>query len=222
MFAVIRTGGKQYTVAKDDVIAVEKLDGEPGATVELAEVLMVGDGASVSTGTPLIDGASVSATLVEHRRTDKIIVFKKKRRQNYRRKNGHRQHQTVLQITEIRLAGQEGAAPQRRSRRAAPEQAPAQEVQDAHKKRRSSATAATAAVGVWRQEIGGEIVIPGNIIVRQRGTKFHPGERVGMGRDHTLFALEEGAVQFRKGLGGRTYISIVPKETDDRPAEAAE
>ena len=88
MFAVIRTGGKQYKVAPNDVIVVEKLDGEPGATVELAEVLMVGDGATVSTGTPLLAGASVSATLVEQRRADKIIVFKKKRRQNYRRKNG--------------------------------------------------------------------------------------------------------------------------------------
>ena len=102
MFAVIRTGGKQYKVASGDVIAVEKLAGEPGATVELAEVLMVGEGADVSTGTPLVAGATVSAELVEHRRADKIIVFKKKRRQNYRRKNGHRQHQTVLRITEIR------------------------------------------------------------------------------------------------------------------------
>lgn len=101
MFAIIRTGGKQYKVAKDDVIAVEKLAGDPGATIELAEVLMVGDGATVATGVPLLDGASVSATLVEHRRADKIIVFKKKRRHNYRRKNGHRQHQTVLRITEI-------------------------------------------------------------------------------------------------------------------------
>jgi len=100
--AVIRTGGKQYKVAKDDVIAVEKLDGEPGATLELGEVLMVGEGGQVATGSPLVTGASVSATLVEHRRADKIIVFKKKRRQNYRRKNGHRQHQTVLRITEIR------------------------------------------------------------------------------------------------------------------------
>ena len=105
MFAVIRTGGKQYTVAKNDVIAVEKLDGEPGATIELGEVLLIGDGADVSAGTPLLAGASVSATLVEHRRADKIIVFKKKRRQNYRRKNGHRQHQTVLRITEIRAGG---------------------------------------------------------------------------------------------------------------------
>ena len=101
MFAVIRTGGKQYKVAKDDVIAVEKLAGEPGAAIELAEVLMIGDGETVSTGTPLLSGASVSATLVEHRRGDKIIVFKKKRRHNYRRKNGHRQHQTVLRITGI-------------------------------------------------------------------------------------------------------------------------
>ena len=69
------------------------------------------------------------------------------------------------------------------------------------------------------KKYGGEIVVPGNIIVRQRGTKFHPGDRVGMGRDHTLFALEEGAVKFRKGLGGRTYISIVPSA---QPAEAAE
>ena len=101
MFAVIRTGGKQYKVAEGDVIAVEKLAGEPGATIELGEVLMVGDGATVSTGAPLVAGASVSAELVEHNRADKIIVFKKKRRHNYRRKSGHRQHQTVLRITGI-------------------------------------------------------------------------------------------------------------------------
>ena len=138
MFAVIRTGGKQYTVAKDDVIAVEKLDGEPGATVELGEVLMVGDGADVSTGTPLLAGATVSATLVEQRRAAKIIVFKKKRRQNYRRKKGHRQYQTLLRITEINAEGASGADGRARGRRAAPaqeqaqEQAPAeaQEVQD--------------------------------------------------------------------------------------------
>ena len=80
----------------------------PGGAIPLK---YTGDGADVSTGTPLLAGASVSATLVEHRRADKIIVFKKKRRQNYRRKNGHRQHQTVLQITGIRLAGQDEAAP---------------------------------------------------------------------------------------------------------------
>jgi large subunit ribosomal protein L27 len=66
------------------------------------------------------------------------------------------------------------------------------------------------------KKFGGEIVVPGNIIVRQRGTKFHPGDEVGIGRDHTLFALIDGSVKFHKGLGGRTYISVVP------PAEAAE
>jgi large subunit ribosomal protein L21 len=101
MFAVIRTGGKQYKVAEGDVIAVEKLTGDPGATVALDEVLMVGEGADATAGAPLVAGASVSAELVEHRRADKIIVFKKKRRHNYRRKNGHRQHQTVLRITGI-------------------------------------------------------------------------------------------------------------------------
>ena len=72
------------------------------------------------------------------------------------------------------------------------------------------------------KKFGSETVRAGNIIVRQRGTKFHPGDRVGMGRDHTLFALEGGAVQFKKGLGGRTFISIVPRSADERPAEAAE
>ncbi|MGC2415454.1 MAG: 50S ribosomal protein L21 [Stellaceae bacterium] len=130
MFAVIRTGGKQYKVAKDDVIAVEKLAGEPGATIELGEVLMVGDGATVSAGTPLLSGASVSATLVEQRRGDKIIVFKKKRRHNYRRKNGHRQHQSVLRIDEIYLEGASPAAGRARTSRATQAPAATQEVQD--------------------------------------------------------------------------------------------
>jgi large subunit ribosomal protein L21 len=120
MFAVIRTGGKQYKVAHGDLIAVEKLAGDPGATIELGEVLMVGEGANVAAGAPLVAGASVSAALVEQRRADKIIVFKKKRRHNYRRKNGHRQHETVLRITEIHAAAAgetaEAAAP-RRARR---------------------------------------------------------------------------------------------------------
>jgi large subunit ribosomal protein L21 len=130
MFAVIRTGGKQYKVAKDDVIAVEKLAGGPGVTIELAEVLMISDGATVSAGNPLLAGASVTATLVEQRRAAKIIVFKKKRRHNYRRKNGHRQHETVLRIDEIRAAGASPAGGPARSRRAAPEPEPEQEVQD--------------------------------------------------------------------------------------------
>jgi large subunit ribosomal protein L21 len=107
MFAVIRTGGKQYKVAKDDLIAVEKLAGEPGAAIEFDKVLMIADGARITTGAPFVAGAAVGATVVAQNRAPKIIVFKKKRRHNYRRKKGHRQQQTVLRITEIRSAGAE-------------------------------------------------------------------------------------------------------------------
>ena len=101
MFAVIRTGGKQYKVAKDDVISVEKLTAEPGSTVELGEVLLVGEGATATAGKPTVAGASVSATVLEQTRGEKVIIFKKRRRHNYRRKNGHRQSLTVLRIDAI-------------------------------------------------------------------------------------------------------------------------
>jgi large subunit ribosomal protein L21 len=100
MFAVIKTGGKQYRVASGDVIKVEKLEAEAGSTVTLDQVLMV-DG---KIGTPLVADATVSAEVVAQDRGPKIIVFKKKRRQNYRRKNGHRQDLTVLRITDITAA----------------------------------------------------------------------------------------------------------------------
>jgi large subunit ribosomal protein L21 len=100
MFAVIKTGGKQYRVASGDVIKVEKLEGEAGSTITFDQVLMAGD----TIGTPLVAGAAVSAEVIAQDRGPKIIVFKKKRRQNYRRKNGHRQDLTVLRITEISAA----------------------------------------------------------------------------------------------------------------------
>ena len=109
MYAVIRTGGKQYKVAKDDVISVEKLAGEPGATVEFAEVLAVGDGAALTIGAPLVGGAAVSATVLEQKKDAKIIIFKKRRRHNYRRKNGHRQRLTVLRIDAISAGAASGA-----------------------------------------------------------------------------------------------------------------
>jgi len=110
MFAVVKTGGKQYRVAKDDVIRVEKLTAEPGEKVALSDVLMIDDGGTKTVGAPLIEGAAVEAEVVEQMRADKIIVFKKKRRQNYRRKNGHRQHLTVLKITDIKASGAKKAA----------------------------------------------------------------------------------------------------------------
>jgi len=101
MYAVIRTGGKQYKVAKDDVIVVETLPAEAGATVTLADVLLVSDGDATTLGTPTVSGAEVTATVVEHKQGDKVLIFKKRRRHNYRRKIGHRQQQTILKITGI-------------------------------------------------------------------------------------------------------------------------
>ncbi len=101
MFAVIRSGGKQYKVAENDIIQVERLAAEAGDTVTLNEVLMVGGGGAPRVGTPLVDGASVDAEVVDQRRGPKILVFKKKRRKHYQRTKGHRQEQTILKITRI-------------------------------------------------------------------------------------------------------------------------
>jgi large subunit ribosomal protein L21 len=122
MFAVIKTGGKQYKVAKDDVIKVERLAGEAGDTVSLNQVLAVaGDDGALTVGAPLVEGAVVSATLLEQARADKIVVFKKKRRQNYRRKAGHRQDLTVLRITDIAAKGAKKAAPKKAAKKASEE-----------------------------------------------------------------------------------------------------
>ncbi|MEP3248245.1 MAG: 50S ribosomal protein L21 [Sneathiella sp.] len=128
MFAVIKTGGKQYKVAKDDVIKVERLSGEAGDTVQLDQILAVaGDDGALTVGAPTVEGATVSATLLEQARADKIVVFKKKRRQNYRRKAGHRQDLTVLRITDISASGaKKKAAPKKAAEKKA---APAKEAE---------------------------------------------------------------------------------------------
>ena len=105
MYAVIKTGGKQYRVQAGDLLVVEKLDGEPGAEVAFGDVLLLGDGEAITVGAPLVDGATVSATLIETRRGEKIKIFKKIRRQGYRRTRGHRQSETVLRVTSIAGAG---------------------------------------------------------------------------------------------------------------------
>ena len=97
MFAVIRTGGKQYRVAKGDVLNVERLPGDAGAAVTFSEVLMAGS----KTGAPLLSGASVAGEIVAQGRADKVVAFKKKRRKNTHRKRGHRQHFTRIKITDI-------------------------------------------------------------------------------------------------------------------------
>ena len=101
MYAVVRTGGKQYRLGVGDSVKVEKLPDEVGNIVELSQILMVSDGSEVKVGTPLVAGASVKAEIVGHGRDKKIIVFKMKRRKQYRRTQGHRQAFTQLKITEI-------------------------------------------------------------------------------------------------------------------------
>jgi large subunit ribosomal protein L21 len=106
MYAVIKTGGKQYRVRPGDVLVVEKLAGEPGEKVAFDQVLMLGDGEAVTLGAPVVEGASVSATLIETRKGDKVKIFKKIRRQGYRRTRGHRQLESVLRVTAVAGAGQ--------------------------------------------------------------------------------------------------------------------
>jgi large subunit ribosomal protein L21 len=103
MFAVVRTGGKQYRVAKNDRIEVELLDAKEGSNVDLDILAVSADGKKLALGKE-VSGAKVSAKVVSHMRDDKVLVFKKKRRQNYRRTKGHRQHLTVLEITDIKAA----------------------------------------------------------------------------------------------------------------------
>ncbi|MGQ0527511.1 MAG: 50S ribosomal protein L21 [Alphaproteobacteria bacterium] len=104
MFAVIKTGGKQYKVQKNDKIKVALLDAKEGDTITLGEVLFFNDGKASTIGAPLVKGASVIAKVLRQTRDKKVVIFKKKRRQNYRRKNGHRQDISIIQITDIKAA----------------------------------------------------------------------------------------------------------------------
>ena len=105
MYAVIRTGGKQYRVHEGDLIKIEKLDGDRGASLSFDDVLLVGTDDETHVGTPLVDGASVTGTIVDQDRDKKILVFKFRRRKNYKRTQGHRQHFTRVRIDGISLAG---------------------------------------------------------------------------------------------------------------------
>ncbi len=124
MYAVIKTGGKQYKVAKDQIVIVEKLSGETGDSVAFEQILMVGDEAASMVGTPYVAGASVTAEVLGQDRDEKIVVFKKKRRKNYRRRKGHRQDQTVLRITDILTDGKKPSKAKAAKTEAAKPEAP--------------------------------------------------------------------------------------------------
>lgn len=101
MYAVIKTGGKQYRVSKDDVITIERMGAAPGASVNFSEILFIGGAGEAKIGAPHVAGARVSGQVLEELRADKVLVVKKKRRHNYRRKNGHRQNLIKVKITDV-------------------------------------------------------------------------------------------------------------------------
>ncbi|MCG6121830.1 MAG: 50S ribosomal protein L21 [Microvirga sp.] len=126
MFAVIKTGGKQYRVAADDVITIQRLSGEPGESVTLGEVLLLSSGDDVKVGAPLVAGASVIAEIVEATRGPKVIAFKKRRRQNSKRKRGHRQDLTTIRIVEILADGEKASGEKKAKAKKAPAKAKAE------------------------------------------------------------------------------------------------
>jgi large subunit ribosomal protein L21 len=140
MFAVIKTGGKQYRVAEDQMLQIEKIKGEPGEIVQIGDVLMLG-GDAPQFGAPMISGASVAAEVISQGRGPKVIAFKKRRRKNSRRRRGHRQEFTLIRITEILT---DGAKPTKTARpkperKPPPEAGPAEEGDDAPKARKKAA-----------------------------------------------------------------------------------
>ncbi|MEC8205445.1 MAG: 50S ribosomal protein L21 [Pseudomonadota bacterium] len=161
MYALVRTGGKQYRVAKDDTILVERIAADEGAEVILDDVVMLGDGDRVTIGTPRVEGAAVSATVVSQTRGPKIIIFRRKRRKNHRRTQGHRQDLTLLKINAIaedgkslkpkaapakKAAAKEEAAPKAAAKKAAAKKAaPKAEAKAAPKKAAAKKTAAKKA-----------------------------------------------------------------------------
>jgi large subunit ribosomal protein L21 len=156
MFAVIKTGGKQYRVAAEDLLKIEKVAGEAGDIVEFNEVLMVGGGADASVGVPFVEGALVTAEVVEQGRARKVIAFKKRRRQNSQRTRGHRQHLTTVRISEI-LTG--GAKPSKKAaaKKEAPKAEPKVEAKPAAKpaaKAKAEAAPAAAPVALFSAPAG--------------------------------------------------------------------
>ncbi len=198
-YAIIRTGGKQYRVEPGKTYRIPSLVGDAGAKVTFSDVLLGNDGNNTHVGVPGLKGASVAAEIVKHGRGEKIIVFKQKRRKNYARKQGHRQGFTEIKIGDITLArGLETMA---------------------HKKGVGSTRNGRDSNAQYRgvKKFGGERVVAGNIIVRQCGTKWHPGRNVGLGSDFTIYSLIDGVVKFEHKSKTRYKISVYPQQ----PAETA-
>jgi large subunit ribosomal protein L27 len=196
MYAVIKSGSKQYRVSPGDVVRVEKLDKAVGDSVRFQEVLAINNDETTVVGSSQVTNAQVLGTVVENGKAKKVIVFKYKRKKQYRVLRGHRQQFTAVKIDEIQanwfrksegkiMAHKKGVGSSRNGR-------------DSNAQR----------LGVKR--FAGEWVSGGSILIRQRGTRFKPGRNVGLGKDDTLFAKLAGQVRFEeKGRKGR-FVSVYP------------
>ena len=131
MFAVIKTGGKQYRVAAEDVITIERLSAQPGESVTFADVLLISSGDTVQVGAPVVEGATVLGEVVDLTRAKKVIAFKKRRRQNSKRKRGHRQDQMTVRILEILAAGEKPSGAKKAAKKPAKAKAAVEDAQEA-------------------------------------------------------------------------------------------
>ena len=187
MYAIIENGNKQYKVAEGDVVSVEKLNGAEGDTVTF-KALMISDGDAIKTGAET-ENVKVTGTIVKQGKAGKIIVFKYKAKKNERKKQGHRQPFTSVKIEKMifisLFAHKKGTGSSHNGR-------------DSEAKR----------LGAKRSD--GQAVLAGNILVRQRGTRIHPGTNVGIGSDDTLFALADGVVRFEKMGKDKKKVSVYP------------
>ena len=220
--AIIKTGGKQFSVETGQTLRVPSIsDKNEGDKVDI-EALFVNTDGKINLG-----GATVKATIVGHGRADKIIVFKKKRRKQYKRKQGHRQGFTEITIDKIQLRSVRIAdcgvwiadykIPNPKSKIQNPKS------NMAHKKgvgsSRNGRDSNSQRLGL--KKFGGEKVLGGNILARQRGTKWKPGKNVGIGKDDTLFSLIEGFVKFEnKGQKGK-FISVYLEGATELAPKAA-
>src|SRR3981081_1382483 len=191
-YAIIKTGGRQYRVAEGDTIDVDLVDVEAGKTATFGDVLMYADGKKRTHGDPFISGAKVTAEVFEQRKDKKVIAFKFRRRKGYHRTVGHRRKLTRVKIKSISTKAKKASSVM------------------AHKKGQGSVKNGRDSVSkrLGVKKFGSEQVVAGNIIIRQRGTKFLPGKNVGLGRDYTIFALVDGIVRFDRS-GRRVNVEPI-------------
>ena len=230
-FAIIETGGKQYKVSASKILEIEKLNAKVGETVKFKNVLLLNDDKTTEIGSPSISGATVEAKLLDNVKDRTVLIFHKRRRKHSRKKNGHRQRHSKIQITKIlskdgkiideakavvstKAASKEDAPKKKAVKEYVKKkkEVKKQEKQIATKKAGGSSKNGRDSKGrrLGVKKYGDQLVIPGNIIVRQRGTKIHPGDNVGMGKDHSIFSLVKGKVKFKKSKLNRTFVSVIP------------